>query len=115
MSDIEYGTGKYSTRAGRAEIRSLVSLSWDSDIQGSALSHLFGVCETLNAFGEIVPDECEFSPSPMHNSPDDIADEWPDAEYVQMFTDDQVTPDDLQYWARVLNRYVALIPADRRY
>jgi hypothetical protein len=106
---------KSSTREGRAAVRWVVNLGWDGgDLQGSALGPLFGVCETLHAFGELVPDECEFRASPLINSPDDL-DEWPAAELAQLVNDGDVAADDLRYWARVLNRFVGLIPDEHRY
>lgn len=102
--------------SGRAAIRSIITMGWDDgDVQGSTLGPLFDVCEVMFVSGFEVPAECEFRPSPMLHTVNDLDDNWPAAELIEMLDDGSIDSDDLAYWARVLNRCVDLIPADRRY
>lgn len=108
-----------STRTGRAAIRSIVNLQWDGhDVQASVFSPYFGVCTVLYVSGEDVPAEAEFRPSPFLRDNGDLSqveDEWPDAEFAELFESGEINAADLAYWARVLGRAADLIPADQRY
>lgn len=102
------------TKRGRFALREVFSLYWDpGDLQGSAINPCFSVCEAMALCGWEVPAELEFVPSPL------LAWETGDCIYLteirELIEKAVVRKGDLRYWALVLDRYVRLLPEDRRY
>lgn len=101
------------TKTGRDALRSEIRLSWDGgDPWGSALSVGFAACEILRYHGADIPAGVDYQPSPM-GAPD--FESYPDAAFLELLDDGVVEIDDLTYWARVMDRFLDLVPEDRRY
>ena len=110
MTTIDYDA---TTRTGRDALRSEIRLSWDGgDPQGSALSVGFAACEVLHWCTNVdVPAEVDYSAGAF--GPDEES--YPDAMFLELLDGGIVTAGDLAYWARVVSRFVRLLPEDRRY
>lgn len=101
-----------TAKTGRDALRSEIRLSWDGgDLWGSALSALGGVCDVLYAFGGDIPTSASYSPG--MGGPD--LGDYPAAEYYELTEAGHASVGDLEYWARVLDRFADLVPEDRRY
>jgi hypothetical protein len=108
MTTIDYDA---TTRTGRDALRSEIRLSWDGgDPWGSAQSALGGACDVLCDHGGDIPASAGYSPG---IGPD--LESYPAAEYVELTEAGHVSVGDLEYWARVLDRFADLVPEDRRY
>lgn len=101
-----------STRTGRDALRSEIHLSWDgADPWGSALSVGFAACGILHHTGGDIPAGVDYSPG-MGGLDEES---YPDSIFLEMLDDGTVTHGDLAYWARVIDRFLDLVPEDRRY
>lgn len=88
--------------AGYYALRQITVAHDDSDPYGWAMSWWFAICDRLHfATDTTVPDEWQFSPSPL--GPTSSDDEYK-SEILQDFSDRQ-----LCYVGEVLHRYVALL------
>ena len=101
------------TSKGRAAIRDEIRLSWDgTDPWGSALSVGFAACDVLHwATGTDVPAECDYSPGIA--GPDEES--YPDSVFLELLDARIVKDEDLAYWARVIDRFLDLVPEDLKY
>ena len=107
-TEIDYDA---TTRNGRNALRAEIHLSWDGgDPWGSVLSSLGGVCDVLHTLDGNIPASAGYSPG----TGPDLSD-YPAAMYVELLNDGAVSLHDLEYWARVLDRFADLVPEDRRY
>lgn len=97
------------TTPGYKELRFTYSLSSDGDAWGDALTFHFAVAEALTHAGDgEVPAEWGFRDSPQHASPLP-ADDWPDAELMELTEAGTVTSDDLRAFGHVLHRYLRIL------
>lgn len=100
-------------RTGRTALRDEIHLSWDGgDPWGSALSVGFATCEILHYHGGEIPADVAYQPSPM-GAPD--FDSYPDTAFLELLDGGVIELDDLTYWARVIDRFLDLVPEDQRY
>jgi hypothetical protein len=110
------------TYKGIQELRSWIR---NDDIRydpwGTAMAWGFAVCRVLDAMGEDVPDEWQYSRSPVDTEtvedmagdpdahPDENIDlEYPDCEVALMVTSNAIDSETLLYWGEVLHRYIGL-------
>lgn len=108
-TDIDYDA---TTRNGRAALRDEIRMSWDGDDPwGSVLSVLGGTCDVLHDQGGDIPASAGYSPGAC--GPD--LESYPASMFVELTEDGHVSVGDLEYWARVLDRFADLVPEDRRY
>ena len=101
-----------TTRDGRDALRSEIHHSWDGDDPwGSALSVGFATCEILHHTGGDVPAEVDYRPG--LGGLDEES--YPDSVFLELLDNGQISHDDLAYWARVISRFLDLVPEDQRY
>jgi hypothetical protein len=100
------------TREGRSALRLEIKLNFDGhDAWGSALSVLGDVCDVLSAHSGDIPASAGYSPGLRGPA----LEGYHAVMFDEMYDDGIVSIGDLEYWARVLDRYADLVPESKRY
>ena len=90
------------------EIKNLWAISHDGDDWGQCMSFWFAIAGTVYRHNGITPREWQFTPG---LSADKTPTEWPDSEIDAMFTNDEITMNDLVKSGNVFARYANILKA----
>ena len=98
---------------GYWELRSLFTMSYDSDVWGHASMWMFAVCDVLYHIDPfMIPDAWEYA----HGlGCDGTEDTWPDSEVRELTGDSTVTAEDLLAFGAILHRYCEWIRRSEHY
>jgi hypothetical protein len=90
-----------------------ITMSWDGDPWGDGLMALGGLCDVLTHVGEgaRIPETADYFPGVLGL---DLS-EYPASEFLDSLRAGVIDVEAMGYFARVLDRYLDLVPADRRY
>ncbi len=86
-----------------AAIRELYNLDCDNgDPWGSCMSHWFAVAGTLHRHGGNIPESWQYRPGLFA---DEGLEDWPETEYEDMLTRDEITLADVKQAGLVFDRF----------
>jgi hypothetical protein len=101
------------TREQKRDALNLVRMDGWSDPWGTANAHMFGACTALYVNRLPIPDGWRFDPGPRPGpkyTPEryaaDMADSWPDSEYLTGYSEGWYTPEQLRYIGAAMLRMI---------